>query len=167
MPNFDITKKSEPSNSFRVAKIKSDFDVDAHHVQERFCGSIEFPDEWSIGVIVGSSGSGKSTIARELFGDKMKEFRYVKASVVDDMPDVSISEIEKMFYAVGFGSVPSWLKPYSSLSNGEKMRCDLARALLSDDFVCFDEFTSVVDRVVAQTACIAVRKAVERTKNSL
>ncbi len=68
-----------------------------------------------------------------------------------------------MFYSVGFGSVPSWLKPYKVLSNGEKMRVDLARALLEKDFIVFDEFTSVVDRQVAQTACIAINKAIKGT----
>ena len=42
------------------------------------------------------------------------------------------------------------------------MRVDLARALLEKDFVCFDEFTSVVDRQVAQTSCLAVSKAVRK-----
>jgi ABC-type ATPase with predicted acetyltransferase domain len=42
------------------------------------------------------------------------------------------------------------------------MRVDLARALLERDEVCFDEFTSVVDRNVAQTACIAINKAVKK-----
>lgn len=79
------------------------------------------------------------------------------------MPMVPIDEIEKTFYAVGFGSVPSWLKPYSVLSNGEKMRVNLARAFLEKDFFVFDEFTSVVDRIVAQTACIAMEKAIRRT----
>ena len=43
------------------------------------------------------------------------------------------------------------------------MRVDLARALLEKDEVCFDEFTSVVDRQVAKTACIAINKAVKAT----
>lgn len=43
------------------------------------------------------------------------------------------------------------------------MRVDLARALLEKDFVCFDEFTSVVDRNVAQTACLAINKALKKT----
>lgn len=74
-----------------------------------------------------------------------------------------MDEIEKMFYAVGFGSVPSWLKPFDVLSNGEKMRVELARAMLQGDFVVFDEFTSVVDRQIAQTASMAINKAVHRT----
>ena len=79
------------------------------------------------------------------------------------MPKGDVTHIEKMFYSVGFGSVPSWLKPYDVLSNGEKMRVKLARALLERNEVCFDEFTSVVDRNVAQTACIAINKAIKNT----
>ena len=164
MPHFDIIRQNNPKNTFRVSKIEADFDVKPEHSCERFVGDIVIPHEWNIGVIVGGSGTGKSTIARELFGELLiTGFDYSASSVVDDMPQTSIDEITKMFYAVGFGSVPSWLKPYSVLSNGEKMRVDLARALLERDFVVFDEFTSVVDRQVAQTACIAVSKAVRKT----
>lgn len=163
MPHFDIVKTCEPSNSFRVSKIQADFDVKQEHAQEHFVGDITFPEEWNIGVIVGGSGTGKTTIARELFKDIGREYIYKAKSVVDDMPSCSVNDITQMFYAVGFGSVPSWLKPYSVLSNGEKMRVDLARALLEKDFVVFDEFTSVVDRTVAKTACIAINKAVKRT----
>lgn len=163
MPHFDIVKTCDPSNSFRVSKIQADFDVKQEHAQEHFVGDITFPDEWNIGVIVGGSGTGKTTIARELFKDIGEGYTYTAKSVVDDMPQCSVNDITQMFYAVGFGSVPSWLKPYSVLSNGEKMRVDLARALLEKDFVVFDEFTSVVDRTVAKTACIAINKAVKRT----
>jgi ABC-type transport system involved in cytochrome bd biosynthesis fused ATPase/permease subunit len=42
------------------------------------------------------------------------------------------------------------------------MRVDLANALLRKEFVVFDEFTSVVDRNVAQTCCVATTKAVRK-----
>ena len=143
-----------------------DYDVKLDHAQEHFRGNIDLPDDWQIGVIWGGSGTGKSTIARELFGDHLiTGFEYNAKSVVDDMPkNCDMAEIEKMFYSVGFGSVPSWMKPYSVLSNGEKMRVDLARALLERDFVVFDEFTSVVDRQVAQTASLAISKAIRRSQ---
>lgn len=166
MYNFDIVKKSDIEKTFRVAKVMADFDVSIKHSFEHFIGEIKMPEKWNIGVIVGASGTGKTTIAKELFSDCfIQHFEYKAKSVIDDMPkSKSVDEIEKMFYAVGFGSVPSWLKPYNVLSNGEKMRVDLAKALLEKDKVCFDEFTSVVDRNVAQTACIAINKTI-KTQN--
>lgn len=163
MPHFDIVKQSEIEDTFRVSKIKADYDVKTEHANEHFSGNIDLPEKWNIGIIVGASGTGKSTIAKELFSENLiSGFDYRAKSVVDDMPQgKSIDEISKMFYSVGFGSVPSWLKPYAVLSNGEKMRVDLARAMLERDFIVFDEFTSVIDRNVAQTACIAINKAVK------
>lgn len=165
MPHFDIVKQNNPDITFRVSKIQADFDVKLEHSNEHFVGDIEMPSNWQIGVIVGASGTGKSTIAKELFNEELiNGFEYKAKSVIDDMPkSAKIDDITKMFYSVGFGSVPSWLKHYAVLSNGEKMRVDLARALLEKDFVCFDEFTSVVDRQVAQTACIAINKAIKKT----
>lgn len=163
MPTFDIIRKSELPNTYRTARIKSDFDVEEKHLVEHFSGEIKCCENWNIGVIVGASGTGKSTIAKELWGDKMYSEKFGGGCVIDEMPSkVSVDEIEKMFYAVGFGSVPSWLKPYHVLSNGEKMRVDLARSLLENDFVVFDEFTSVVDRNVARVASLAIQKAVRK-----
>lgn len=166
MSDFNIVKNVDIDNTFRVAKIKNDFDIKEEHLAENFSGKIKTPENWNIGLIVGSSGTGKSTIGYELFGEKIIDnFKYESKSVIDDMPKKSnIDDVSKMFYSVGFGSVPSWLKPYNVLSNGEKMRVDLARKMLESDFIVFDEFTSVVDREVAKTMSIAIRKMIDRNK---
>src|SRR5206468_4039759 len=73
----------------------------------------------------------KSTIARRAFGDALyggNEWPTDRA-VVDCFGEVSVRHVVELFTAVGFGSPPSWVKPYHVLSNGERFRCDLARAL--------------------------------------
>lgn len=165
MPAFDILRDSSPDASARVREIIEDFDLNLSHVGEHFTGSIDIEGkDWNVGLIVGGSGTGKSTIAREVFGDQyVHGFEYTHRAVVDDMPsERTTKEIELAFTRVGFASPPSWLRPYNVLSNGEKMRVDLARALLEDrEVVCFDEFTSVVNREVAKTAAYAISKAVK------
>jgi GNAT superfamily N-acetyltransferase len=55
------------------------------------------------------------------------------------------------------------MRPYAVLSNGERFRVELARRLLEDgDPVVVDEFTSVVDRQVAQIGSHAVQKYCRR-----
>ena len=166
MPTFDIIKKSQPKKTFRVASVMGKFDLQNEQIQERFTGNIDINDDWQIGLIVGNSGTGKTTIAKQLFPESyITNFEYAAECVMDDMPQhKSVDDITKAFNAVGFSSPPSWLKPYSVLSNGEKMRCDLARAILSDsELFVFDEFTSVVDRTVAQIGSFAMQKAIRKT----
>lgn len=164
MQHFSIDKKNKVDKTFRVSKIMADFDVDPKHSNEHFEGDFDLPEEWNVGIIVGKSGTGKTTIAKDMFGEELiSGFKYNHKSVIDDMPkDKNVEDISKAFYSVGFGSVPSWLKPYAVLSNGEKMRVDIARSILEKDFIVFDEFTSVVDREVAKVASMAVSKAIRK-----
>lgn len=86
------------------------------------------------------------------------------AAVVDCFPgSASIKDITSLLSSVGFSSPPSWLKPYHVLSNGEKFRVDLVRTLSDySEFAVVDEFTSVVDRQVAQIGSAALAKTVRR-----
>lgn len=166
MPSFDIVKTSDPEKTFRVQSVCGAFDLTLDKVKEQFKGSIDIEGkDWNVGLIVGSSGSGKSTIAKEVFPDAyVMDHDYKAVSVIDDMPeDKSIKDVTKAFTSVGFASPPSWLKPYHVLSNGEKMRCDLAKAILEEkELIVFDEFTSVVNREVAKTGSLAIQKNVRR-----
>lgn len=166
MPSFDIVREINPDITYRVSSVVSAFDLDLQHVKEHFKGNIDLEGkDWNVGLIVGGSGTGKSTIAKEVFPEAyVVGYKYGAKSVIDDMPkDKSIKDIEKTFTSVGFSSPPSWLKPYDVLSNGEKMRVDLARSILEDkELVVFDEFTSVVNREVAKTSSYAISKAVRK-----
>jgi hypothetical protein len=164
MPSFDIVKNIAVSDSYRDKATYDRFDMNDGSLKQVFKGNIEYPDNWNIGLIVGASGTGKSTILHELYSDYIDNYEYDNKSVLDNMPKgISITTIYKTFNSVGFASTPSWLKPYGVLSNGEKMRVDLARAiLLNKDIIVFDEFTSVVDRQVAKIGSFATQKTIRR-----
>ena len=167
MPSFDIIKQTTLKDTYRVQSVVGAFDLENSKLGEHFAGNIDIEGKkWNIGLIVGGSGTGKTTIARECFGGNIYAGmpNNPDNAVIDDMPNgCSIQEIERMFTSVGFASPPNWLRPYSVLSNGEKMRCDLAYALLKgDELVVYDEFTSVVNRQVAKAASCAISKCVRR-----
>jgi energy-coupling factor transporter ATP-binding protein EcfA2 len=116
-------------------------------------------------LIVGPSGAGKSTILNHQFGNETM-VDWGNQSVIDDFSaDNKIDEIAAACSAVGFNTIPAWLRPYGVLSNGEKFRVTLARLLLdtpNDTPIVIDEFTSVVDRQVAAIGANAVQKWVRK-----
>lgn len=113
------------------------------------------PKEFGIGVIVGASGTGKSTLLRQ-FGEPARHVWTINKSIASHFNDpVDASE---RLSAAGLMSVPEWVKPFNALSNGQQFRANLARSL--HDFAVIDEFTSVVDRNVAKAASTAMRRYV-------
>lgn len=123
---------------------------------------------WSLGLIVGPSGSGKTLLLNELFGRPI-DLTWSSKSVIDDFSkELSMEVISRVCQSVGFNTIPSWLRPFSVLSNGEKFRVETARRMAeSGDILCIDEFTSVVDRVVAQFASHSIQKYVRTTDKKL
>ncbi len=172
MPRVDAVVECKVHDSFRVQQVAGMFDVTlADKLRNSFTVDVPAIEEnWQLGVIVGPSGSGKSTIARTAFGEYLYESGEwsVDKAVIDGFGDSdsgSIRDVTHVLPAVGFSSPPSWVKPYQVLPNGEKFRCELARALLSETpVVVFDEFTSIVDRTVAKIGSAAVSKAIRSGK---
>jgi ABC-type thiamine transport system ATPase subunit len=166
VPRVDVLKRTAIVRSPRVLQLEGLFDVPpTSHSEERW--SIDLPLDnraWAIGAIVGPSGAGKSTIARELFGPHLVTgYDWpVDRSVVDAFPaGLGIKEITGLLSSVGFSAPPAWLRPFGVLSTGQQFRVTLARALAeASELAVIDEFTSVVDRTVAQIGSAAVAKAV-------
>jgi len=170
MPTIDAVVSTPVCDSFRVQSIGGMFDVPlSEKMTSQFCVEVPEADEdWQVGVIMGRSGSGKTTIARQAFGDQMlRPQRWSKAkAIIDGFPArKSVREVVQALISVGLSSPPAWCKPYHILSKGEQFRADLARAFLrSGQLLVIDEFTSVIDRQTAICACIALRKAIDRQR---
>ena len=129
-----------------------------------FSGSTRFtvpnfnmPEDFQIGLIVGASGSGKSSILKTIGSPKDVTWNPEKA-ICSHFG--TAKEAQHKLGAVGLNSIPSWLKPYHVLSTGEKFRADLARSL--EDNAIIDEFTSVVDRNVAKSCSNAISRHIRK-----
>jgi hypothetical protein len=140
-------KRWNQAESFRAQSVAGSFTLCDVKLEKRFRGSLPIEgDDWQIGVIVGRSGTGKTSIAKHLFPDTyIRGFEYTHDCVLDDFPEqIPTEEITRALCSVGFASPPDWLKSYGYLSQGEKMRVDIMRALcLNQKLIVFEEFTSV------------------------
>lgn len=164
--NLDIKKEVSIERTLRVEMLGSMFDVPIEDkLSVSLSGSLSDLESrsWNIGLIVGPSGSGKSLTLNELFG-KPKIYTWEKRSIIDDFSsDLSMEAIASVCSSVGFNTIPAWLRPFNVLSNGEQFRAEISRRLLdsnSNGPICIDEFTSVVDRQVAQITSHSVQKYV-------
>lgn len=123
--------------------------------------SFSVPDKFSLGLIVGASGSGKTQILRHYFDYTEKEYSWDNhISILSHFssPEEGVTKL----MSCGLSSIPVYTKPYRTLSNGERFRADVARRI--GDNAIIDEFTSVVDREVAKSLSISISSYIRRTE---
>lgn len=155
-----LTSKVELDSFTEIAQECFDFEFDGVNKFYPYEKPTKIPSEFGIGLIIGASGNGKSTL--------LKEFGKIDTPTWEDNKSIishfaNKNEAIDRLNAVGLNTVPSWTKPYRVLSTGEKFRADLARQI--KDGAVIDEFTSVVDRNVAKSCSVAIRKYI--TRNNL
>ena len=117
---------------------------------------IKIPDlpQEGIVLIVGTSGSGKSTILRSL---GLTDVVQVDGNVNVIENFSSPERGEALLLATGLRSIPAWFRPARTLSNGEYHRFEMALSL-DQGIAVIDEFTSVVDRDTAKSLAYSMRK---------
>jgi ABC-type lipoprotein export system ATPase subunit/predicted acetyltransferase len=120
--------------------------------------------DWNIGVILGGSGSGKTTILKKM-GDVKKINFDAEKPLISNFNWLQPKDATLVLTSMGLSSVPTWLRPFHTLSNGEQYRATLAYLVASakdDEVILVDEYTSVVDRDVAKAMSFALQKYIRR-----
>lgn len=160
---LEIRHECTNFDSFRANKVKSLFNPEHGHIWQHIADLPIENFEWKIGLVVGPSGSGKTSIGSRIFGGGIHDLYDGWADdkpIVDCVaPDKPLNDVTAALSAVGLGDVPSWLRPFKVLSNGEKFRAGLARLVVErPQRAVVDEFTSVIDRQIAKVGAAAFAK---------
>ena len=124
----------------------------------------EMPElpEYKILAVTGRSGSGKSTILKELrksvMSKPMDPDEFVAVGFLNK--GIDPGEFEYRICNVGLRPDDVILKKVGQLSEGEKFRVEVALNLNSNTI--FDEFTSMVDRKVAKTVSEGLKEIADK-----
>lgn len=128
---------------------------DKYDIKEYIESDIIIPEKPKTGLvlIIGSSGSGKSTILKNWFDDITVTFD--DKDLLDNFS--SIERGERLLLSCGLRSIPTWFRSYNTLSNGEAHRAFCAKLLdVGSEYI--DEFSSVVDRNTAKSLASSLKK---------
>lgn len=160
MQTYKVELSSNASKSFRCVLAAQSLDIDVEKkLTHKLEISADLQNDFKIGLIIGASGSGKTTLAKKIFDQQFNEIIIDEnKTVLDQFPEsLNYDECANLLNSIGLSSVTCWIRPFNTLSNGQKERAKAAIALSKNDFVVIDEWTSVVDRTVAKamSSCVS------------
>ena len=129
IPNdIEVILKSDVNKEFRcqVAANSLDIDVEKKSIHHLKVNNIKIPDQWNIGLVYGNSGSGKTTMIKHLFGNKIFDVQLNENEpIINQLPeDMTYEECVGMLNGIGLNSVPCWIRPVKTLSNGQRARAE-------------------------------------------
>jgi len=131
--------------------------------------TLSFSDTFNVGLVLGESSSGKTSVLRRFFGEPQLPTWDQKMAVVSQFADPATGahdnkgaadEAQDRLSSVGLGSIPTWMRPYGCMSNGEQARSRLARQIT--DGAVIDDFTSVVNRHAAWAMSSSITHFIRR-----
>lgn len=168
---YEVHLESPISNNFRCKLACDSLDIDItkkskHHLVI----DADIDTDFNIGVIYGASGSGKTTLAKSIFGENIFESPLdLNIPIINQLPEeYTYDECAAILSGIGLNSVPCWVRPVYTLSNGQKARAEAALLMcLNKDIIVIDEWTSVVDRNVAKAMSYTLQKYARRNNKKI
>lgn len=164
IPNsIEVILESPISDNFRckMACDALDIDIKKKSIHRLKIEGIDIPEKWNVGLIYGASGSGKTTLAKKLFGDAVfKTILNEEEPIINQLPkELNYDECAAILSGIGLNSVPCWVRPVKTLSNGQRARAEAALLMVQNsEIINIDEWTSVVDRTVAKAMSHCLQK---------
>jgi len=169
---IEIKLQSPVSKDFRcqVAANSLDIDVEKKSIHHLKIQNIKPAENWNVGIVYGSSGSGKTTLCKQMFGQDCFDFKLnPEIPIINQFPeDMPYETCAQTLNGIGLSSVPCWIRPVNTLSNGQHARAHSALAMIQEkELVCIDEWTSVVDRTVAKAMSHCLQKYAKRNNKKI
>lgn len=163
MQTYHVRLESPVFQTFRCVRAANSLDIDSTKKSiHELTITADLANPFNIGLVVGSSGSGKTTLAKEIFGQDCFNIEIDSSkAIIDLLPEnLSYEECATLLIGIGLTSVPTWIRPVYTLSNGQRARAEAAllMARAGDKISAIDEWTSVVDRTVAKAMSHCVQK---------
>lgn len=167
---MDITLKNKINRDEYVDYVAEAYDIqNTDETITTIKNNLRLPNQWNIGVIYGGSGTGKSTLLKT-FGKIVSPKFDSEKPLISNFDFTTPENAANILSSMGLASVPSWLRPFHTLSNGEQDRARMAYLIgraQQNEIVLVDEFTSVVDRDVACAMSNSIRRYVARTNKRI
>lgn len=162
MKNYHVRLESAVFDTYRCQRAANSLDIDTKKKSVHELNiKADLDSDYTVGLILGASGSGKTTLAKQIWGADVVQWAIAEEKpVIEQFPEqYSYDECAELLAGIGLTSVPCWIRPVYTLSNGQKARATAALAMVwSTPPVVIDEWTSVVDRTVAKVMSHCVQK---------
>ena len=127
---------------------------------------LEIPTDWDVLYITGESGSGKTSIAREL---RMGEPQQIyPEKIICEGLNLPLEKSLEVLSAVGLSDATAFLSTYENLSDSQQARFRIAYEVVNTTGTVFvDEFLSTLDRETAKPVAYAIQKFVRKFNRKL